>query len=520
MSLTVRRLTQHSDLGLSLVAGREGADRVIDWAHPIELADPTPWISGGELVMTTGLKIGPTAEEQFDYVARLVQAGTVALAFDTGTTFERVPAGVLSAGDAFGLPILAVPASTPFIAITRVVIDELTADQLRGIQRVVDHQEKLARATLRGGIPAVISMLGRVLSSTVAVIDSDSHVLAVHGADSVRVIRHTREVAGTALSAPGRRRPTSKVIADDHGYCTVQTVSAAQDLHGYLAVSSDDLLSASDRLLVAHAVSLVSIELGKPAKVVDTEQRLRAAVTRALLDLGGDLDVSLLRYFGFDTDSQVVALVLTNVGPLLAAERQIAAALTGQSTPYLMVPTENDLIVIVPEERSLEVGPHLQHQVGAQLERALRGGRGLPTPIFTAASSVRQATAAARAGRLQMDRITDFAELGTFSLLLGSQSPAELRALEQSMLATVDTYDAAHPASSSLVSTLTAFLEHNGHTETAAAALGVHRHTLRNRLVKISDLTGRELDSAHVRAELWIAVQARELLRTMGEEGR
>jgi purine catabolism regulator len=43
---------------------------------------------------------------------------------------------------------------------------------------------------------------------------------------------------------------------------------------------------------------------------------------------------------------------------------------------------------------------------------------------------------------------------------------------------------------------------------------------LRNRLVKIAELTGRELDSAYVRAELWVAVQARELLRTMGEEGR
>ena len=69
------------------------------------------------------------------------------------------------------------------------------------------------------------------------------------------------------------------------------------------------------------------------------------------------------------------------------------------------------------------------------------------------------------------------------------------------------------------MSTLTAFLEYNGHTETAAAALGVHRHTLRNRLVKIAELTGLELDSAHVRAELWVALQARELLRTMGEDG-
>jgi PucR family transcriptional regulator, purine catabolism regulatory protein len=64
MAITVRRLAGHKDLGLTLVAGRENADRAISWAHAIELADPTPYLSGGELVMTTGLKMGPTNDEQ------------------------------------------------------------------------------------------------------------------------------------------------------------------------------------------------------------------------------------------------------------------------------------------------------------------------------------------------------------------------------------------------------------------------------------------------------------------------
>ena len=75
MAITVRRLAGHKDLGLTLVAGRENADRVISWAHAIELADPTPYLSGGELVMTTGLKMGPTSDEQYEYVARLSAVG-------------------------------------------------------------------------------------------------------------------------------------------------------------------------------------------------------------------------------------------------------------------------------------------------------------------------------------------------------------------------------------------------------------------------------------------------------------
>lgn len=151
--ITARRLCQVEDLGLALVAGTQAADRPIAWAHAIELADPTPYLAGGELVMTTGINIGPDAAAQAAYVARLADAGTAALAVDTGTTLSAVPAGVLTAGDEHGVPILRVPAATPFIAISRVVIDAVKADQLRSVQRVVDQQEVLTRATLRGGIP-------------------------------------------------------------------------------------------------------------------------------------------------------------------------------------------------------------------------------------------------------------------------------------------------------------------------------------------------------------------------------
>ncbi|MFE7423328.1 PucR family transcriptional regulator [Rhodococcus sp. NPDC057529] len=515
MAITVRRLAEHPGLGLALVAGIDGADRVIEWAHPIELADPTPWLSGGELVMTTGLKIGGSAESQFDYVSALIQAGTVALAFDTGTTFDRVPDGICAAGDALGLPILAVPPSTPFIAISRAVIDELTADRIREVQEVVSKQEKLARETLSGGIPAVISALARAVFSTVAVIDTDGRVLAEHGTDSARVVDLARSATESARAAVGRRRQTSKVVADGDGYCMLQSISAAEDLRGFLAVRSVGSLSSSDRLLVSHAVSLISIELGKPAKVVDAEHRLRAAVTRALLSLSADLDVGLLRYFGFDSDSSVVAVVFADIGPLLTAERQAANVLGSVGVPYLMASMETGIVVIFPADRS-EIAVRLHHQLGAQLQRAIGAGRGVSAPILRAAQSVKQAGTAARVSRLQSKQFVNFAELETFSLLFGSHSSDELRALEQSMLGVLDAYDSAHPGSTStLVATLEAFLEHNGQTEVAAAALGVHRHTMRNRLKKIVELTDRDLDSAHIRAELWIALKARELLRML-----
>jgi purine catabolism regulator len=58
-----------------------------------------------------------------------------------------------------------------------------------------------------------------------------------------------------------------------------------------------------------------------------------------------------------------------------------------------------------------------------------------------------------------------------------------------------------------LVSSLGVWLEHNGQWDSAAAALGVHRHTLRHRMRRVADLLGRDLDVAAVRVELWTGVQ-------------
>ena len=58
--LTVRGLV--AEMGLALAAGEAGADAPVRWVHISELPDPTPWLSGGELLLTTGIQLD---SEQF-----------------------------------------------------------------------------------------------------------------------------------------------------------------------------------------------------------------------------------------------------------------------------------------------------------------------------------------------------------------------------------------------------------------------------------------------------------------------
>ncbi|MFY9921174.1 MAG: PucR family transcriptional regulator ligand-binding domain-containing protein [Mycobacterium sp.] len=511
MAITVRRLAGRKDLGLTLVAGPENADRAISWAHAIELADPTPYLSGGELVMTTGLKMGATNDEQYEYVARLSTAGVVALAFDTGTNFDRVPDGVLSAGDALGLPILQVPADTPFIAITRAVIDELTADQLRSVQCVVDQQEIFVRATLRNGVPGVVAALSQALSATAVVIGTDGRPLAAAGRDTEHVIAITAEAARNMRPHSGRRH-ASRVIADGAGYCTIQTVRAAQTARGYLAVRSEVALSAPDRLLVAHALSLISIELEKPAKVIDAEQRLRTAVALALLGEPRSTDPGVLRYFGFDPDGDVVVVVLTNAGALLPAEAHVTEKLGGGDVPYLMCSINDEIVIILPGEHA-RMGRDIHRRLGAQLERQLGGGQSSPASFGDLDFGLNQARAAARANA--DGRFSEFDHFDVLGVLLGIRDRGELELLAHSL----NPLD-SDAADRTLLDTLEAFLSCNGQVETAATKLNIHRHTMRNRLRRIGELTGCDLQSADTRAAMWLAIKARELLAVSAHRSR
>ena len=80
-----------------------------------------------------------------------------------------------------------------------------------------------------------------------------------------------------------------------------------------------------------------------------------------------------------------------------------------------------------------------------------------------------------------------------------------------SLLGPLADYD--HRQHGDLVASLRAFLEHNGNWEAAARALGVHRHTLRYRIRRVAELTGRDLEAAADRVEFWLALQAADVLR-------
>src|SRR5947208_4812730 len=104
--LTLAELLRDLDLGL--LAGDANADAPIRWVHISELLDPTPWLSGGELLLTTGLQLDGD-EAQVAFLERIYEHRLAGLGFGIGFGHAELPAPIVAAARRLDFPLFEVP---------------------------------------------------------------------------------------------------------------------------------------------------------------------------------------------------------------------------------------------------------------------------------------------------------------------------------------------------------------------------------------------------------------------------
>jgi PucR family transcriptional regulator, purine catabolism regulatory protein len=132
MELTVESLI--AELGLELASGHESAKATVRWVHSTELPDPTPWLRGGELLLTTGIQLtGPKTQREL--IERLADHEIAGLGFGTGFKHKRLPAALVTAARKRSFPLFEVPYELPFIAITERAFSQLVNERYEMLQR-------------------------------------------------------------------------------------------------------------------------------------------------------------------------------------------------------------------------------------------------------------------------------------------------------------------------------------------------------------------------------------------------
>lgn len=495
MSVQVSWLLTQSQLHLTRRAGPRNGTVPITFVHATELVDPGPWLSGGELVLTTGLSLSEDSGQQRAYVDRLGQAGVSCVGFGIGLSHTAIPTPFLEEADARGLTVLEVPFEIPFAAIVRTVMNKIAEQEYEQVLRAAQVQSRITRAALQGGVDAIVRELAVTTSTTVAYVG--------HRRDSVHPVTERAFVSEVRALAGSRRRSGSAVsIASSEPERTVavHSVGLSEATSGYLAMATAGPPTSIEQVLLGHAVSLVTLELEQPARLRAEQSKLNTLALSLLLDGRLDFD-STPGYLGDATgpDGSVRVLIVgTDSVENTTGHLDEALARAGRG---LFATTESgDVLVLLHGDDDVDMVDSLLP--GGNSIRAGLSARHPASETFEARAQARMALGLA--GSDPAERIVEFGRTRG-SVVLGSDAARQaFMTLASSTVSVLAEHDHAHHGE--LLLSLRTYLETNGQWEAASTRLGVHRHTLRGRITRAEEILDLDLGSARVRAELLLAM--------------
>ncbi|MFF8230822.1 PucR family transcriptional regulator [Streptomyces caelestis] len=553
MPPTLASLVHHSALKLTVRAGEDRLDVPVRWAHVSELADPVPYMEGGELLLITALKLDAEDPEAMRrYVRRLAGAGVVGLGFAVGVNYEEIPKALVDAAEEEGLPLLEVPRRTPFLAISKAVSAAIAADQYRSVTAGFAAQRELTRQAQTGGPEGLLAALAAQVDGWAALYDASGAVVATAPEWAGR---RAARLTGDVQRLRERPAPASSVVGgpEHEDRVELHTIGTGRRPRAALAVGTAAALGTAERYALHSAIALLTLTTERSRSLQAAEQRIGAAVLRMLLagepdharavagDLyGGLLDAPFRLLVAERVPVSVSAALVRADAPAgaPALERPSAAALAAADTggdPLAALADvmesaaarAGEAVLVVPEGERLVVlaadggaAAAACGEYAAALESARAGVRekvpggeddelvvGLSAPAgpIAASAAYKQAEQALSVARRRGRVLVEHERMAAGSVLPLLADDA-VRAFADGMLRPLYEHDAT--GRGDLVASLRAWLSRHGQWDAAAADLGVHRHTLRYRMRRVEEILGRSLDDADVRMELWLALKA------------
>lgn len=490
---TLRALLQRRDLGLRLVSASgdlaDGAlDRPLRWVHSSDLGDPTPFLAEDLVLLTTGAQFDD--DDIAAYVGRLAERGVLGLGFGTEVRRSGIPDELIAACAAHGMPLFEVPYRTPFIAVARAHSEAIAAQAYARRSWALDTQRALALAALRPrGLDAIVAELARRLDAWAGMFDAAGALRHSHPRDAVpsdvfvELGARVQEILDRGLEAG------QSLTLGAHTFMLF-TVGRGGHLRGVIAVAQETL-DQEARSVVTSVIAMAGLALEQSEQLARDRRRLH---TQLLRSLRGDDPALARRVLGGLPAAPIVVAVTGDAPaePLLDWwERQRAE----HGTAAFVAESDDGVTMCV--------AVHDEELLDELAQRfAVRIGVSDPEGYTAFSRAHAQAlTALRQPGPREAARYAD--TVG--SRVLTALATDEARLVAESRLAPLREQDAAQ--GTALEHTLRTWLEHDARAEPAAAALGIHRHTLRARIAQAGALLDTDLSTFPARAELWTVLQ-------------
>lgn len=524
--ITVQRALELPGLrsGLpEILAGADRLGRTVRWVHAGEVPHIASLLKGGELLLTTGYGLGTRPAEQRAFVRTLAERGIAALVVELGPRFTRLPAALVDTARAAGLPLVQLHREVPFVAVTEEIHTEIVNGHYALLQRAEEVHRRCTEALLGGGgIPQVLGILADFGGNPVFLETTDGRLLYAagagpEGADPLQVWDGLR---GRDKDGP----PAGSVLVDvPGGGAGTGSVRARLVL---LPVRAP--LAPVHRMAAERAAGILAVVLMQARQEEELAARGRGDFLTDLAEgrIAAQDAPAQARVLGFKPGDSPLLPVVMGLGDALSTggrwavlARAVAEELAAVGVPVLLGvrPVEGRVPLLLglrSESERSAVADRVAAALRAGVERAGMQRPGAQPPVVVvgvaggwaaASAGLRHAAETATAAQGLSDRPWyDARRLDIDLLLWRLRDHPDLAAFVDRAIGPVrDHDDRSKPP---LLPTLQTYLAHAGRKAETARELHLNRQTLYNRLARIGELLGTDLDDPQTVLALSLAL--------------
>lgn len=488
LSITVRELIDNPHLKTRLIAGNEGMDNEITWAHACELDDPTNWLIGGELVMTNGIAIPSSPVGQVTYLKKLIKSRASGLAISKELHAPTLSNELLEFADKNAFPILLTDYEIPWIAISKTVAVTNANQDYARILIVMKLYNLLHQSIYDVETHQVIELISRTIDANIQVMDDKNKVLfnsssKYFSEQEPTENRHKRNDLTVRVKVPSSR-PV------------------------YLLIDSFEQ-ETMDTLVINHLSTIVGLLIERDTANYERRRRHGTEILLGLIeDQYSDEVVSMLL-----TEHQLNQKELFLTACVIEEDEfnssWLHISLYQQNIPNILTFKDNKLFVLLPAgEFALEkLTQELPENVHIGVSKSISGNIKIKKMYNEVIWALRSAEALNK-------HIEFYNESLSISPFLPN-SQLEARELVYTILGGLIDYDTNHQGN--LIKTLYIFLSENQSWKATSEILFIHKQTLVYRINRIEEILGKKLDNINNVAEIWIALRTAYILNLIPE---